>query len=161
MDEKCAAKVIIQQCIQASVKVQPDSAELEKIDGGIVAYVCFLKNATQDTVDKMVNTVTTVKLSRNDDGQLVSIIDLPGSILIIPQATLGGKLKGKRMQYHSNIDKSDGLNLYENFVKGCKVVLSQRTNNDDKAVVKCGTYGSLQVVKVNTNGPYTHIVEFT
>ena len=27
------------------------------------------------------------------------------SILIIPQATLGGKLKGKQVQYHGNIAK--------------------------------------------------------
>lgn len=33
-----------------------------------------------------------LRLSQNDDGQLVTIVDLPGDILIVPQACLGGKV---------------------------------------------------------------------
>ena len=157
------AKVIIQQCLQASLKINEetslDSAKYFKIGRGIVVYVCFMKDASSETVEKMINTVTMVKLSKTDDEKLVSILDLPGSILIVPQATLGGKLKGKRMQYHGNIEKSTGLTLYDAFVEGCKRTLHK--SNGDEVTVESGIYGNLQVLDIKTNGPYTHTVEFT
>ena len=164
MEEKpILAKLIIQQCIQASLKIKEESAaipaEFVKIGRGIVVYVCFMKNATLDTVDKMINTATSVRLSKTSDGKLVSVLDVPGSILVVPQATLGGKLKGKRMQYHGNIEKSSDLHLYESFVNGCRNLVEKHCENE--AFVKSGIYGNLQVLQIDTNGPYTHTVEFT
>ena len=95
------------------------------------------------------------------DGKLVSVKDLPGDILIIPQATLGGRLKGKVMQYHNNIDKDTGRDLYNKFVKLCKFSLEDHMKTKDRACqVKCGTYGNRQVFQMDTNGPYTHVLEF-
>lgn len=59
-----------------------------------------------------VNTLLNVKLSETENGKHVSILDLPGDILIIPQATLGGRVKGRNMQYHSNSGKEEGSELY-------------------------------------------------
>ena len=91
----------------------------------------------------------------------MSVLDLPGDLLIIPQATLGGKLKGKGMQYHTNIDKTQGEDLYKTLVTHC--VESFKNNPATKeagCLVKYGTYGNLQVLSLDTNGPYTHILEF-
>ena len=90
----------------------------------------------------------------------MSILDLPGDILIVPQATLGGKLKGKVMQYHNNINKDIGKTLYIKFVE----CIENAVNGSAKAVelnckVHKGTYGNLQVLNMNTNGPYTHTIE--
>ena len=162
MEEKpVLARLIMQQCIHAKLqtKLETDTgpAEYVEIKRGVVAYICFMKDATENIVKKIVNTLTTVKLSRNDNDQLVSILDLPGSILIVPQATLGGKLKGKRMQYHGNIEKAKGLLLYQQFVNDCQQILQKL---DKDVTVKYGTYGNLQVLDVNTNGPYTHVMDF-
>lgn len=86
---------------------------------------------------------------------MVSVLELPGSLLIVPQATLGGKAKGRAMQYHNNIGKEDGLRLYTDFVSLCEKEL---TGAD--VAVKHGTYGNRQVLKLDTNGPYTHVMEF-
>lgn len=102
-----------------------------------------------------------VKLSENESGEYVSVLDLPGDVLIIPQATLGGKLKGKKMQYHANIEKEKGLELYSRFVTLCEKELSASTRCAEAGVhVKHGTYGNRQVLKLDTNGPYTHLIEF-
>jgi len=37
-------------------------------------------------------------------------------VLVIPQATLGGKLKGKSVQYHGLVDKTLGEELFTMFV---------------------------------------------
>ena len=97
------------------------------------------------------------RLSLNEEGKLVSIIELPGDVLIIPQATLGGTLKGKLMQYHKNIDKEEGMRLYQEFIHLCTATVKEQNPNCE---VKCGTYGNRQVFRTDTNGPFTHLIEF-
>ena len=90
----------------------------------------------------------------------VSILDLPGDVLIVPQATLGGTLKGKLMQYHRNIDKEEGLNLYKEFVSNCENTMSQCPKvQEANKQVKHGTYGNIQVLKTDTDGPWTALLE--
>ncbi|KAL7873418.1 hypothetical protein AOLI_G00124890 [Acnodon oligacanthus] len=159
------ARVVLQQCLHARLQVRPPEGDCEaqwvEMNRGMVIYVCFFKGATEDIVPKMVNTLLSMKLSETDSGKYTSVLDLPGNVLIIPQATLGGRAKGKRMQYHGNIDKDDGQKLYASFVSHCEKELSLATKCSEAGTeVKHGTYGNRQVLKLDTNGPYTHIMEF-
>ncbi|MPC07542.1 putative D-tyrosyl-tRNA(Tyr) deacylase 2 [Portunus trituberculatus] len=125
------------------------------IGRGMVVFVCFLEKATEETVDKLSKHITNVRLCENDNGRRVSVCDVQGDVLIVPQATLGGKLKGKAMQYHMNIDKVFGEALYRKF---CHQVRSS-SEKVSSGNVKCGVYGTRQVLSMDTNGPYTHIIE--
>ena len=108
-----------------------------------------------------VKAVLNTRLSEPDSGKHVSVLDLPGDVLIIPQATLGGRLKGKMMQYHSNIDKETGLQLYTNFTQACVDTVAQNPKSlEQGCTVRYGTYGNRQVLTLDTNGPYTHQLEF-
>lgn len=90
----------------------------------------------------------------------MSVLDLPGDVLVVPQATLGGRLKGKVMQYHNNISKEQGLQLYTNFVTQCKDTLEKNVKSQEAGCkVHWGTYGNRQVLAVDTNGPYSHVIE--
>ncbi|KAJ7990913.1 hypothetical protein DPEC_G00291820 [Dallia pectoralis] len=157
------ARTILQQCLHARLQVTPESdqsgAEWVEINRGMVIYICFFKGAVEDIIPKIVNTLLNLKLCEADSGKYVSVLDLPGSVLIVPQATLGGKAKGKGMQYHNNIGKDEGLQLYSSFVSMCEKELASCTS-DTKHIVKHGTYGNRQVLKLDTNGPYTHLMEF-
>ncbi|KAM7157449.1 D-aminoacyl-tRNA deacylase 2 isoform 2-T2 [Molossus nigricans] len=145
------ARALLQQCLHARLQVQR----------GLVIYVCFFKGADKELLPKMVNTLLNVKLSETENGKHVSILDLPGNILIIPQATLGGRVKGRSMQYHSNSGKEEGLELYSQFVTLCEKELAANSKCAEAGVVvQHGTYGNRQVLKLDTNGPYTHLVEF-
>ncbi|KAI4792312.1 hypothetical protein KUCAC02_033461 [Chaenocephalus aceratus] len=87
---------------------------------------------------------------------MVSVLDLPGSVLIVPQATLGGKVKGRAMQYHNNTSaKRTGSELYDAFVSLC-----EKEVTSEEVTVKHGTYGNRQVLNMDTNGPYTHLMDF-
>lgn len=105
-----------------------------------------------------VSSLLNIRLCESDSGKMVSVLELPGSLLIVPQATLGGKAKGRAMQYHSNISKEDGSRLYGAFVALCEKELSAATGGG--VTVKHGTYGNRQVLRMDTNGPYTHLMEF-
>ncbi|NXU55736.1 DTD2 deacylase, partial [Turnix velox] len=159
------ARAVLQQCLSARLQVKPpdrgSEPEWVEIRRGLVIYICFFKGAAEDLVPKIVNTLLNVKLSEKESGEYVSVLDLPGDVLIIPQATLGGKLKGKKMQYHSNIEKEKGLELYSQFVTLCEKELASNAKCVEAGVLlKHGTYGNRQVLKLDTNGPYTHLIEF-
>ena len=102
-----------------------------------------------------VRTALNVRLSEGDS-RLVSVLELPGDILIVPQATLGGRVKGRSMQYHGNVDKQTGSQLYEQFVGRCREAVQQTAK---QCAVHCGTYGIRQVLSMVTNGPYSHVVD--
>ncbi|XP_063146092.1 D-aminoacyl-tRNA deacylase 2 [Candoia aspera] len=164
-DPSPLARVLLQQCLHAQLQVKPAEPGAEarwvEIQRGLIIYVCFFKGASEDILPKMVNTLLNVKLSESEGGKYVSVLDLPGSILVIPQATLGGKLKGRSMQYHANIEKEIGLELYSQFVIQCERQLAANAECAEAGVVlKYGTYGNRQVLKVDTNGPFTHLIEF-
>ncbi|XP_030307878.1 D-aminoacyl-tRNA deacylase 2 isoform X1 [Calypte anna] len=159
------ARALLQQCVSARLQVKPpdsgSEAEWVEIQRGLVIYICFFKGADEDLVPKIVNMLLNVKLSENESGEYVSLLDLPGDVLIIPQATLGGKLKGKKMQYHANIEKEKGLKLYSQLVTLCEKELAANAKcMKAGTLVKHGTYGNRQVLKLDTNGPYTHLIEF-
>lgn len=157
-----SVRVIIQQCLSAELQVQPPSDGVEaqsvEISRGIVIYVCFLKGSTLELVQKVVKSILNIKLSESvDKPGNVSVLDLPGDVLIVPQATLGGKMKGKSVQYHSNIAKDEGRIFYEHFIALCE---DEVHSTSAKKTVKHGTYGNRQVLSIQTNGPYTHIFDF-
>ncbi|XP_041809604.1 D-aminoacyl-tRNA deacylase 2 [Chelmon rostratus] len=163
-----AARAVLQQCLQARLQVKPaeelSEAQFVQIDRGMVIYICFFKGATDDILPKMASTLLNLRLCESDSGKLVSVLELPGSLLIVPQATLGGKSKGRAMQYHNNISKEDGLRLYTTFVSLCEKELTAAAaasaGGAAQVTVKHGTYGNRQVLKLETNGPYTHLMEF-
>lgn len=163
-DANVAGRIIMQQCVSAKLQTNAECDETPhfvSIGSGIVIYVCFMKNATEDTALKMARTVCNIRLSPSGNSGRVSVTDLPGDILVVPQATLGGKQKGNRMQYHGNIDKTDGKKLYETLIENLKKIQSDNSQCLENDVhTQFGTYGNLQVLSVDTNGPYTHVLNF-
>lgn len=159
------ARTVLQQCLQARLQVKPadehSEAQFVQIDRGMVIYICFFKGATDDILPKMVSTLLNLRLCESASGKMLSVLELPGSLLIVPQATLGGKVKGRAMQYHNNISKEEGLQLYSAFVSLCeKELTAAAAGSSADVTVKHGTYGNRQVLKLDTNGPYTHLMEF-
>ena len=117
-------------------------------------FVCFLTEANDETVDKFVKHISNVRLSESNEGRRVSVTDIDGDVLLVPQATLGGKVKGKSMQYHNNVDKAIGEGLYQQLCSKLRINIEEKGSQ-----VKCGIYGARQVLSMDTNGPYTHIIE--
>lgn len=166
-DRPVHAHVVMQQCISAKLQTNAhdpmQAPQYAVIGRGVVVYVCFMAGATAETVEKMAKTITSIKLSKcsEENDSLLSVIDLPGDILVVPQATLGGKPKGKRIQYHGNVEKGEGKKLYDLFLQNLKKTQeSSELCKEYKVKTECGTYGNLQVLSVETNGPFTHIFRF-
>ena len=97
------------------------------------------------------------------------------SLLVIPQACIGGKPKGKVFQYYSLVEKNQGQELYEEFIRKIRVelnkmggaqpaVLEEEEEEEAKNKIKTkagvrlafGVYGNRQGLKLASSGPYTH-----
>ena len=160
-------RCLLQQCTKATLRLQDDSQVT--IARGMVAFVAFLKDAQLEDVNKLgrkeynakirnyghfclAKELATVKLCESDEG-LKTIVEIGGDLLIIPQATLGGRLNAHRFQYHHNINKDIGLEFYEKFLLNLRELCSAN-------LVQSGTYGIRQIYSCETNGPAMHLIEF-
>ncbi|KAG0443370.1 hypothetical protein HPB47_015002, partial [Ixodes persulcatus] len=113
-----------------------------EIGRGIVLFVSFLENATKDDVLRTAKSVLNVKLCDSGEGALVSVLELPGDVLVVPQACLAGKRKGKRVQYHGLVSKDTGQEFYRIFVEQCQILMSERQWCGGKRITtaRSGTY---------------------
>jgi D-Tyr-tRNAtyr deacylase len=156
-------KVIIQQCSEASILVD-NKDKWEHIKEGIIIYLAFMKEATNEAIDEAITTILSLKLVYDPETtKNGSVLDLGADVLIIPQASLAGKIKQKTTQYHGLIDKEVGADMYKKFVE----IVTERVakaaeaeNAKKKGTVKCGTYGNRQGLKFVSGGPFTHQLEF-
>ena len=167
-------RCLLQQCTSATLKL-PDQTTLS-VGRGMVAFVAFLKDAQPDDMTKLgksrgrktirhrsfvrpslclAKEITSVKLCENLNGQgSTTIVDLPGDLLIIPQATLGGRLNSHRFQYHQNIAKELGEPLFHSLITNLRDLCRP------EQTLHAGQYGIRQIFSCETNGPAMHLIEF-
>ncbi|KAM4541851.1 uncharacterized protein PAE49_018711 isoform 2-T2 [Odontesthes bonariensis] len=164
--KRLQARTIIQQCSQAKVKVRPalNGAEAQwvEIQMGMVVYVCFFNGATEEVTYEMANSLMSIKLFRKDSGHSVSLLDLPGSVLFVPQdSLLGEPLPNRRIQYTGGCEQWWGAQLFSNLVSACRE-LTAGSAKCTKAGVKVeqGVYGQKQEIVLNSLEPLSLLLEF-
>ena len=157
LQEIMSVRLLVQQVVGARL-VLPDGKEI-KIGTGLVVFVCFLKGVTEEVVKKAAKVTLGVKLSEGEEGERrVDVVTNGGEVLVVPQATLGGKLKGSSLQYHNNVKPAEGEEMYKLF---CKMLREARGEDegDELRMVKVGMFGARQVLSMETNGPYSHVID--
>ncbi|CAF97517.1 unnamed protein product [Tetraodon nigroviridis] len=113
-----AARTVLQQRLHARLQVRPARGALRRLSlsRSVMARKRKGGGPPPPPPPPTVSTLLNLRLCEADSGKLSSLLELPGSLLIVPQATLGGKAKGRAMQYHTDISKEDGLRLHSAFV---------------------------------------------
>ena len=92
---------------------------------GLLAYISFGSSTTQSQVEAAAQTLLNLPVLTTglwgDSSSTQSILGLATasisscSLVIVPQANLISKVKGKSIQYHGQIDKDLGEQLYDYF----------------------------------------------
>lgn len=160
------ARTVIQQCSKAKVKIKPGmngaDAQWAEIQEGMVVYVCFFQGATEDVINEMASSLMTTKFFRKDTGHTVSVIDLPGSVLFIPQdSLLGEPVPKRRMQYRGGCELWWGAQLFSNLVSACRELMSASVKCTTAGVkVEEGVYGQKQEMELSSVEPLTLLLEF-
>ena len=162
-------KLVIQQCLSARLK--PPEKDEEGFGGeersigvGMVVFVCFSKGATEEAAIRAARAVAGLRLcepppevaGQAESGRKrMSVLERRGDVLVVPQFTLGAKLKGRNsLQYHGNVDKADGERLFAAFCAALEARLGAAGGR-----VVSGVYGARQRLAMDTDGPYTHTLQ--
>lgn len=154
-------RAVVMRCDACSLLVD-NNDEWVHTGPGFVVGLCFLKGASAqgDTVRKAVQTFISLPIGEREAQGSGKLAGTPctiaqagaNEIMVVPQASLAGKMKNKRMQYHNACKKDLGEELYQNFA----AMLAQELE-----VVKHGTYGNTQGLKFSSVcGPFTTYFEF-
>ncbi|XP_034072302.1 uncharacterized protein LOC117546251 isoform X1 [Gymnodraco acuticeps] len=150
------ARIVLQQCSEAKVKIQQAGAQWAEIQKGLVVYVCFFHGATEDVTHEMARSLMTTTFFRKDSGHSVSVLDFPGSVLFIHQDSLLGEGLPKRRR-----ESRGGGQLFSTLISKCreKMAASEKCR---KAGVKVehGEYGKKQEVSLKSAEPMTLLMEF-
>eukprot|EP00026_Physarum_polycephalum_P017589 Phypoly_transcript_18858.p1 GENE.Phypoly_transcript_18858~~Phypoly_transcript_18858.p1 ORF type:complete len:165 (+),score=12.60 Phypoly_transcript_18858:93-587(+) len=111
------ARIVIQQVENADLLVD-NVDKWEHIDKGIIIYVCFLQAMVVSDVEKIVKDILESNIAYSAIAQkLIPPLSAGSDIMIIPQASMAGKIKDKKLQFHTLVGKADGQIIYETFVK--------------------------------------------
>jgi len=144
-EAKDSLRLVVQRFRQASFLVDGKVVHVgEKCDivepttaasCGLVVYISFAKSATTEKALQAARTVLNLPLlthgSWGDGSSTTSVFDMASSsesrpyLLLVPQANLISKVKsqGKSIQYHGQIDKEVGKQLYADFLNYVRALL--------------------------------------
>ena len=185
--EAKTVKLVIQQCLSARLKPPPPSENEQEEDfgdrsirAGMVVFVCFSKGADEGAAIRAAEAAARLRLCEPEveqgesggatRGKRTSVLERRGDVLVVPQFTLGAKLKGRNnsLQYHGNVDKADGERLFAAFCAALGALVEgddpgevperSRGSRDGPRVVG-GVYGARQRLAMDTDGPYTHTLQ--
>lgn len=142
-------KVLVQRSLNSSVLVA--NKEVGSIEYGIVIFVGFTYNDSENTIDHMVKKILNLRIFDDDDGIMnKSLLDVKGSILSISQFTLyADTKKGNRPSYMNALKSEKAKPLYDLFNKKMRQYVN----------VETGIFGADMKVNIVNDGPITIMLE--
>lgn len=142
-------RVIVQKCLQASVKV--NDKLINNIDEGLMILVGFTANDNLKTLEWMVNKIVHLRIFEDQNHIMnLNVMDVSGSILSISQFTLyGDASKGNRPSYIQALNGQEAIKLYDTFNDALKQYVP----------TKSGIFGADMQISLINNGPTTIILE--
>ena len=106
-------KFVIQRVSQAEVVVEEQS--VGKIDQGLMVLVSICNSDTKEIADKLINKLIHLRIFEDENGKMnLSLLDIQGELLIVPNFTLyGDARKGRRPGYSSGAAPEIASELFD------------------------------------------------
>ena len=137
---------------------------------GVMIYIAFFKDTSNQEIDQLINKVysnplfrTLKQETKKHDMESGNELRTETDILIVPQFSLGGKMKSGKAgsQYHRSAKPNVAKELYKTFCDGLVSRNESNQRNTKKCKnlrvnIHCGIFGNRQGLKVETHGPFTH-----
>lgn len=142
-------KVVVQRVLESSVLI--DNIEKEEIKQGLMVLLGITYNDTEDDIKYLVNKIINLRIFKKDNKMDLSVKDINGDILLIPQFTLYANTKKGNRPSFENAMKPDVANLLFEKFKG--ELLNTNINS------KFGKFGSHMQVSLINDGPVTIIID--
>ena len=137
---------LLQRVSSASVEV--GGKEIAAIGRGLLVLVGVEKGDTEEVVSRLVDKLLKYRVFSDDEDKMnLSLIDIKGQLLLVPQFTLAANTqKGLRPSFSSAASPAEGNRLFEKAVE----CASQSALN-----VQTGRFGADMKVSLLNDGPVT------
>lgn len=141
---------LLQRVTHAQVEV--DGQIIGAIDSGLMVLVGVQKGDTEAVADKLLSRLLTYRVFADEQDKMnLSVTDVEGGLLLVPQFTLAADTrKGRRPSFSSAASPADGETLFNYFCK--KAVASHK-------LVERGQFGADMKVGLTNDGPVTFWLE--
>ncbi len=143
-------RAVVQRVSQACVSVE--GRAIGKIERGLLILLGAAQNDGLKDVQYMRDKTAHLRVFPDHDGRMnLSLIDIAGSALVVPQFTLlGDGRKGRRPNYMKAAAPDDALNLYRQYVKELRGM---------EIHVETGQFGAMMEVSLVNDGPITLLLD--
>jgi len=137
---------VIQRVTHANVAV--NNAVIGEIKQGIVALLAIEKGDSEAQVEQLIDRILSYRIFSDSDGKMnMSLRDIKGDLLLIPQFTLAANTqKGTRPSFTPAEDPSIAQPLFNFAVEYAK---------QQHSTVACGQFGADMQVSLCNDGPVT------
>tara|TARA_B100001250_G_scaffold96946_1_gene81204 strand:- start:120 stop:575 length:456 start_codon:yes stop_codon:yes gene_type:complete len=145
-------KIVIQRVIESSVSIK--DAEPICISEGLIIFVGFCKDDTDDDILWGIKKIINMKILRGKDGNYdLNTLEKKSEILVISQFTLLASIKkGNKPSWHRAADQRLARNLYDRFLNFLKQMYLAKN-------VKKGFFGKHMEINIINDGPITIILD--
>lgn len=145
-------RAVIQLVSKSSVQTSEDTGTENGIGYGLTVLIAASALDTEKEVEKTVDKILKLRIFPDGDKKMnLNIIDAGGEILLIPQFTLYGDLKGNnRPNFSKAAVKDKALNLFS---------LAETKLREKGVSIKTGFFGEHMVIKQELDGPVTIILD--
>lgn len=144
-------KIVLQRVSEAIVLVEDE--QVGTIEKGLMLLVGIHEDDTESQMQWLADKILKLRVFDDGDGKMnLSVQDVGGEILVVPQFTLYGDYEqGNRPSYFEAADPHKAKSLYEDMVAYFK-------SNADLNI-KTGKFGAYMDVQLNNDGPVTLVLE--
>ena len=143
---------IIQRVTEAQVVV--DNVTLGKIDQGIMALVAVEKEDTEKQATRLLERILNYRIFADENDKMnLSLKDIQGGLLVIPQFTLAANTQsGNRPSFSTAASPEKGLQLFSYFCE-------QASKSYPSTAF--GQFGADMKVSLTNDGPVTFTLKVT
>jgi len=137
---------LIQRVTEARVVV--DNQNIGEIQQGLLAFIAVEKNDSEQEVPRLLEKLLSYRVFADQDDKMnLSVKDIHGGVLIVPQFTLAADTQsGLRPSFSSAAPPQLGEKLFSMFVKQAKNAYSH---------IATGKFGADMKISLLNDGPVT------
>ncbi|MBQ6220643.1 MAG: D-tyrosyl-tRNA(Tyr) deacylase [Methanosphaera sp.] len=141
-------KLVVQRVSNAKVEVNDKIVGSVKV--GLMVLVGFGINDTKKEADYLANKLSKLRIFEDKDGKMnLSVKDIDGKMLLVPQFTLYASTKKNRPSFHKALNPEKATQLFDYFTEKCSEMVP----------VETGEFGAFMQVSLLNNGPVTILLE--
>ena len=146
---------LLQRVTSASVTV--DGKVIADIDQGLLVLLGVEKLDDASVADKLAEKILRYRVFADSAGKMnLSVLDIEGSVLMVPQFTLAADThKGLRPGFSNAAPPEKGLTLFSQLIDIMRVKGPSMVDNLGEGWLQTGQFGADMAVELINDGPVT------